>query len=58
MFIYCFDKELKNRLLKQNYKMINKPNNQDYWVFINSNGKFDFSGIDPSKFKMSNKLNF
>lgn len=57
MFIYCYDEELKSKLLKRNYKMIDKPNNQNYWVFIN-NGKFDFSGIDPSKFKMSNKLNF
>lgn len=60
MFIYIFDEDLKNNLLKLNYKMINKPDNQDYWVFINNKDKlnFDFSNMDPSKFKMSNKLNF
>ena len=60
MFIYVFDEELKNQLLKHNYKMIDKPNNQTYWVFINNtdNLKFSFEDIDKSKFKMSNKLNF
>ena len=60
MFIYCFDEELKNKLLKHNYKMIDKPTNQSYWVFINNKEKldFDFSDVDASKFKLSNKLNF
>ena len=60
VFIYCFDEELKNKLIQQNYKMINKPNNQNYWVFINNKKKldFDFTDVDTSKFKLSNKLNF
>ena len=60
MFIYCFDEDLKNNLLQLNYKMIDKPDNQNYWVFINNRDKlnFDFSKVDKSKFKMSNKVNF
>lgn len=60
MFIYIFDEDLKNNLLKLNYKMIDKPDNQNYWVFINNKDKldFDFSRVDSSKFKISNKINF
>ena len=40
--------------------MIDKPTNQNYWVFINNKEKldFDFTDVDSSKFKLSNKLNF
>lgn len=60
MFIYVYDEDLKCSLLQLNYKMINKPDNQNYWVFINNKDKlnFDFSKVDKTKFKMSNKLNF
>lgn len=59
MFIYCFDEQLKNKLIEAGYKMAEKSNGKDYWIFLNkSNLTFDFSNIDKNKFKMSNKLNF
>lgn len=60
MFIYCFDSLLKEKLIKHGYKMMDKPNNQDYWVFLNNPNimAFNFTDEEKGKIKMTNRLNF
>lgn len=57
MFIQCFDNELKNKLIKNGYKMVKE--NQTYSLFIyNNSNKFSFDGIDKSKFIFTDKMTF
>lgn len=60
MFIYCFDEDLKMSLLSSGYKLSKESSDGNYWIFFNKTDglKFDFSTIDKSKFKLSDKLTF
>jgi len=57
MFIYCLDSELKDKLIKKGFKLLNEYDGKAVFVLDNKI-KFDFSTIDNSKFLLSNKLNF
>ena len=60
MFIYCFDLEEKNKLLKQ-LKLYRESNidNKQCWIFaIHQDNKFNFSEIDRSKCVISDRLRF
>lgn len=57
MLIYCFDNELKQKLLNNGYKILPKFNIENGCVFADV-GKFDFTTIDKSKYKFTNRLNF
>lgn len=56
-FLICYDEESAEKL-SCNYKLINK--NGNVYVFENSpvDLKFDFSGIDKTKFTYTNTLFF
>lgn len=61
MFIHCYDKDLKIKLLSSGYKLSKEFSGQDdYCIFFNKpdGEKFDFNEVDKSKFKLSNKLTF
>ena len=56
-FLICYDEESAKKL-SSNYKLINK--NGNVYVFENNpvDLKFDFSGIDKTKFTYTNTLFF
>ena len=63
MFIYCFDKQEKNKLQKKLslYQELNISNKQ-CWIFIideiNKVNKFSINDIDKSKCVVSDRLRF
>lgn len=60
MFIYCFDKEEKNKLQKQ-LELYDESyiNHRRCWIFVVDNiNKFNFNEVDKSKCIISNKLRF
>lgn len=58
MFIYCFDKQEKNKLEKQ-FQLFKESNigNKQCWIFLMNNNS-NFSAIDQSKCVISNRMNF
>lgn len=60
MFIYCFDKQEKDKLQKNLtlYKESNIDNKQCWIFIINNLNKFDFSEIDRSKCIISDRMRF
>jgi len=56
MFIYCFDKELKQELIKQGFKLLKED--EDGAVFVFDKLKFNFEGVDKKKYFITNKLTF
>lgn len=59
MFIYCFDDNLKTKLLNNGFKIFKGTAVKDGCVFIyDKKLKFDFNCIDKSKFIICNKLKF
>lgn len=59
MFIYCFDKEMAEKLEKVGYKKAPFSGSNDYSVFLSNNKiKFNFAEFDRNKYKIQNKLNF
>jgi len=63
MFIYCFDKQEKDKLQKQ-LKLFQESNinNKQCWIFIidevNQVNKFSINNIDKSKCVVSDRLRF
>lgn len=47
MFLYCFDSDLRNRLIKDQHKLLYEGQNEKgtFWVFEMS-GMFEFSEND------------
>ncbi len=56
-FIYCFNEQLKNQLLKNGFKLLVSTNG--FFVFENSLSlNFDFNQLDKQHFTFSNKMIF
>jgi hypothetical protein len=58
-FIYCVDKNLKNKFISKGYKLIKEESiqNQIAWVF-EYNSKMQFDLKDTNKYFTSNTLRF
>lgn len=56
MFIYCVDKELKQELIKQGFKLLKEDDKGATFVF--SELKFNFDKVDKSKYLFTNRLTF
>lgn len=58
-FMYCFDNETKDKLIKKGFKFLKEAqmNGSKAYIFI-SNDKLNFDEIDRNKVLLSNKLNF
>lgn len=57
MFIYCFDKELKQELINKGFKLLKEDSNGATFIF--SKGiKFNFDKVDKTKFLFTNRLTF
>lgn len=57
MFIYCIDKELKNKLIKKGFKLLKEDENGATFIF-SEKVKFDFNTVDKTKFLFTNRLTF
>ena len=57
MFIYCFDKELKQELIKQGFKLLKEDDKGATFVFSDKE-KFDFTKVDKTKYLFTNRLTF
>jgi len=56
-FIHCFSEELKNKLLKNGFKLLSKKNG--FFIFENPPTlSFNFNQIDKKQFTFSNKMIF
>ena len=56
-FIHVFTKELKDKLLLDGYKLLNK--NNGIYIFENNKSlKFEFSELDKKQFIFSNTMTF
>ncbi len=54
-FIYCFDKELKTKLLQSGFRLLTCHNGLS--IFENNTSlKFSFNELDKSQFVFSNKF--
>lgn len=56
MFIYCFDKDLKQELIAKGFKLLKSE--EDKSIFIADKVKFDFSNVDKQKYMFTNRLTF
>jgi len=57
MFIYCFDKELKQELINKGFKLLKEDGNGATFVFSDK-VKFDFTKVDKTKYLFTNRLTF
>lgn len=57
MFIYVFNKELKNKLINSGFKLLTENDLQAVFV-LDEKVKFDFASHDKSKFLITNRLTF
>ena len=63
-FLYCFDKDLKKRLVEEGWRLLKTQKNhegQDYFVFLATPENvyhFSFNTEDEKKYTFSNKLTF
>ena len=56
-FIHCFTQELKNKLLKDGFKLLSE--NSNFSIFENDQLlKFNFNLIDKKQYIFSNKIIF
>jgi len=56
-FIHCFSQELKNKLLKDGFKIIKQNNN--FTIFENNQSlNFNFNQLDKKQFILTNKMTF
>jgi len=56
-FIHCFNLELKNKLLKDGFKLLSENNR--FSIFENNQSlNFNFNQIDKKQFVFSNKMIF
>lgn len=59
MFLYVFDKELEKEMEQKGLKKAPYPNSANFSVFIlDDRVKLDFSNIDNTKVKITNKIIF
>ena len=56
MFVYCFDKDLKQELISKGFKLLKEEDNKS--VFAVDKVKFDFSNVDKQKYMFTNRLTF
>lgn len=58
-FIYCFDEEMRNRLLENGYNLINSKciDNKTTYIFENIQ-KLSFSHQDIQRIHLTNKMTF
>lgn len=57
MFIYCFDKDLKQELIAKGFKLLKEDDERAIFIFSNK-VNFDFNNVDKTKFLFTNKLTF
>ena len=57
MFIHCFDKELKNKLIKSGFKLLKEDSSQATFL-VDKNIKFNFDSVNKTKVLFTNKLTF
>lgn len=57
MFIQCFDKELKNKLIKSGFKLLKEDSSQATFL-VDKNIKFNFDSVNKTKVLFTNKLTF
>ena len=56
-FIHCFSQELKNKLLKDGFKIVMENNR--FSIFENNQSlNFNFNQLDKKQFIFSNKMTF
>lgn len=56
-FIYCFNKDLKNKFLQNGFELLVETNG--FFIFKNNpSTKFNFEEIDQSQFVFSNSMVF
>ena len=48
-FIYCLDEDLKNKLIKQGFKLLKEDDKGATFVFSDKI-KFDFTKVDKAKY--------
>ncbi|MDD2495963.1 MAG: hypothetical protein PHE29_12320 [Tissierellia bacterium] len=56
-FIYCLDEDLKNKLIKQGFKLLKEDDKGATFVFSDKI-KFDFNNVSKNKFMFTNRLTF
>ena len=54
-FIYCLDEDLKNKLIKQGFKLLKEDDKGATFVFSD---KIKFDKVDKSKYLFTNRLTF
>jgi len=62
-FLYCFDEQLKIKLIKNGFKLINETTfyNKNAWIFENNEKVLKFVNFDLSnknKYVVTNMMNF
>lgn len=61
MFLYCFDDDLRNRLIKDGHRLIYQGNNEkgEFWCF-EMQGIFEFSEKDKegNNYTLSKRMSF
>ncbi len=55
MFIYCFSKEMKEELVANGFVLLKDDKNKSVFVF-DKTLKFNFEGVDKTKYIITNKL--
>ena len=55
-FIYVLDKDLKNQLINNGFKLLKED--ESGAVFVFSELKFNFDKVDKSKYLFTNRLTF
>lgn len=56
-FIYVLDKELKNQLISNGFKLLKEDDDGAVFVFSDK-VRFDFNNVNKSKFLFTNRLTF
>ncbi len=56
MFVYCFDQNLKDKLIASGLMVLKEDENKTVFVFDKM--KFNFKGVDNSKFIITDRLTF
>lgn len=56
MFICCFDKNLRDKLIESGLMILKDDQNKS--VFVLDKQKFNFEGVDKTKFIITNRLTF
>lgn len=59
-FIYCYDEDLKKKLINNGFKCLKSQvvDSSEVWIFVCDKGKFSRLDFDMSKLSLSNRLTF